>query len=182
MRTYRWTRREYERMGEAGVFAPEARVELIEGEIVEMSPLGSRHTGAVRMAEELLRTIFGEGFDIRVQMPIDLGPKNQPEPDVAVVRGHYRDYIEAHPTAAETVLVVEVSDTTLAFDQTTKLAVYAEAGIAEYWIANLPEACVEIYREPKGTTYRAKQTVEAGDEIAPSERPQASAPVAELLP
>ena len=180
VRTYRWTRREYERLGETGVLPPDARVELIDGELIEMSPQGSRHFTAITLTEETLRRIFERGYIVRVQGPLDLGPLNQPEPDVTVVQGAPRDYADAHPT--EAVLVVEVSDTTLAFDQTRKLAVYAGAGIPEYWIINLPEACVEVYREPKGDTYRSKQTFEATDRLVPAACPGEAVAVKDILP
>ena len=180
VRTYRWTRREYERLGETGVLPPDARVELIDGELIEMSPQGSRHFTAITLVEEALRRIFEAGFLVRVQGPLDLGALNQPEPDVAVVEGGARDYAEAHPT--EAVLVVEVSDTTLAFDQTRKLAVYAGAGLPEYWIVNLIENTLEVYRDPVGETYRTKTTYTASDTVAPAAKPEATVAVADLLP
>src|SRR5437867_4329816 len=93
----RWTRQEYDRMVEAGVLAPGERAELIDGEVLAMTPQGSLHATAVRLAEEALRAAFGAGYDIRVQMPLALDPSSEPEPDVAVVRGSPRDYRDAHP-------------------------------------------------------------------------------------
>src|SRR5919198_1146345 len=113
-----WTREEYLKMVEAGVFKPGERVELIEGRNVAMSPQNSPHFTAVSLVEEALRTLFGAGYVVRVQGPLDLSPTSQPEPDIAVVRGTIRDYAGAHPTTA--LLVVEVSDSTLAFDRGEK--------------------------------------------------------------
>lgn len=168
-------------MVEAGAFRPDVRLELIEGEIVErMSPQGSRHATTVQLVAAALRRIFEAGFDVRVQLPIALGERSEPEPDVYVVRGNALDYLDAHPT--EAVLLVEVSDATLALDRTVKLAVYAAAGVPEYWIANVPEACLEVYRDPAGETYRSKTTLRAGVTVAPTARPDHAIPVADLIP
>ena len=111
-----WARQEYESMAAAGIFHPEERLELIGGEILRMTPQGSEHATAIRLAEEQLRTALG--FDVRVQMPLALAPDSAPEPDLAVVVGAPRDYREAHPQSA--VLIVEVSDATLSFDRERK--------------------------------------------------------------
>lgn len=115
VRTHRWTRREYARMGEASIFHPEAKTELIDGEIVENGPLSSYHATAIRKVEEVLRAVFRIGYDVRGQLPLGLSDRDEPEPDVAVVMGHFTDYAKAHPTSA--VLVVEVSNSTLVFDR-----------------------------------------------------------------
>ena len=167
-------------MVEVGAFRPDARLELIEGTIVEMTPQGSRHATTVRRVEEALRAVFGEGFDVRSQLPLALGAVSEPEPDVCVVRGHFNDYLDAHPT--EAVLLVEVSDATLALDRTVKLAVYAAADVPEYWVANLPGACLEVHRDPADDTYRTKTTLRHGDTVAPEAKPDHSIPVADLIP
>ena len=167
-------------MVEVGAFRPSARLELIEGEIIEMSPQGSRHATTVQLLASALRRVFEEGFDVRVQLPIALGKRSEPEPDVYVARGTARDYLDAHPT--EAILLVEVSDSTLALDRTVKLAVYAAAGVPEYWIANLPDACLEVYRDPAGGTYRSKTTLRIGETVAPTARPDQAIPVADLIP
>jgi Uma2 family endonuclease len=142
----RWTRQEYEQLAQIGVFGPDERVELIEGEIVAVPPQQSRHATGVRLAEDGLRAAFGPGVDVRAQLPLALGPRSEPEPDVAVVPGTARDYANAHPTSA--LLIVEVSDTTLSFDRDTKGSLYAAAGVPEYWIVNLVHQQLEIYRDP----------------------------------
>ncbi len=167
-------------MVEVGAFRPDARLELIEGEIIEMSPQGSRHATTVQFVAAALREVFGDGFDVRVQLPISLGAASVPEPDVYVAEGSAHDYLDAHPT--EAVLLVEVSDATLALDRTVKLAVYAAAGVPEYWIANLPDACLEVYRDPAGDTYRTKTTLRHGDTVAPGARPEHAIIVADLIP
>lgn len=142
----RWTREEYLKMADAGVFAPDERVELIEGGIVAMTPQRGPHAASVRLAQETLRGVFGPGYDVRPQLPLSLGSDSEPEPDVAVVRGTPRDYVEGHPTTA--LLVVEVSEATLDFDRGTKAGLYAKAGIPEYWIVNLVDRVLEVHRDP----------------------------------
>lgn len=130
IQSHRWTVREYEDMVAAGVFHPEARLELLDGEIYDMSPQTRRHATAIRLIEDALRAVFHRGFDIRAQLPVAFGPDSEPEPDVAVVEGSPRDYSDRHPTTA--LLVVEVSDSSLAYDRSQKLAIYADCGIPEY--------------------------------------------------
>jgi len=121
----RWSRSDYDKMMEAGIFAPGERVELIDGEIVEMSPQHSAHSTAVSLSAEALCTAFGAGFDVRTRMPLALDLYSEPEPDVAVVPGSPRDYRDAHPTTA--LLVVEVADSTEAYDRDQKGSLYARA-------------------------------------------------------
>jgi Uma2 family endonuclease len=142
-----WSRDEFERAGELGLFGPEERLELIGGEVVrKMTPQKTPHATSIRLAEEVLRRVAGPGFDVRVQLPLALGTHSEPEPDIAVVVGSPRDYEVEHPTTA--ALVVEVSDTTLTFDRTTKASLYASAGVPEYWIVNLRDHALEVLREP----------------------------------
>lgn len=153
-RTYRWTRQEYHRLGEAGVLAGK-RVELLDGEIVEISPIESAHSTAVALAAALLEEAFGVGFYVRVQQPLNLGDDSEPEPDIAVVVGGVRDYEEEHPRTA--VLVVEVASSSLGYDRERKSALYARAGVPEYWIVNLLERQVEVYRKPRSAIRRYAQ-------------------------
>jgi Uma2 family endonuclease len=142
----RWTREEYEHLGELGVLGPEERVELIEGVIVEMPPQLGPHATGVCLANDALRAVLRIGFTIRIQLPLALGQYSEPEPDVAVVAGNPRDYAAAHPTTA--LLVVEVSETTLRYDREAKGSLYAAAGIPEYWILNLVDRQLEMHRDP----------------------------------
>jgi Uma2 family endonuclease len=150
---------EYERMGAAGVFPPGARFELVEGDIYEMSPIGSPHAACVKYLSRLLNEL-GKDFIVSVQDPIRLDDFSEPQPDLALLRWREDFYRGAHPTAAEVLLVVEVADTTVVTDRTIKVPLYARAGIAEVWVVNIPEERVEIYTGPGGEAY---QTVaEAG--------------------
>ena len=183
----RWTRHEYERMVEAGVFPPGDRVELVDGEIVTMPPQSSAHATAIRMIEETLRRAFVAGHDVRTQLPLGLEAASEPEPDICVVPGSFQDYRDMHPTTA--VLVVEVADTSLAFDRDHKARLYGRAGIREYWIANLIDRVVEVHRDPAplpvarlGRGYQSVRSYRPGETIAPTAAPHAQVAVDDLLP
>jgi Uma2 family endonuclease len=176
----RWTRDEYDRLVASGILSPEERVELLEGDIVRMLPQNPAHALAVRDAEEALRNVFRSGFDVRVQMPF-IVDDSEPEPDVAVVRGHRREYIQAHPSSA--ALLVEVSDSTLDYDRRRKGPAYARAGVPDYWIVNLVDRRVEIYRDPMPDGgYQTVTTFGPGQTLVPLGTPSASVAVDDLLP
>src|SRR6266487_355884 len=130
---------EYLRMGDAGVFAPDARLELIEGEIVEMAPIGSRHAGAVKALNRLFSRLVGDQAVVSVQDPVIIGDRSVPQPDLALLKPRADSYSGAHPTAADVLLMVEVADTTLPFDMDTKVPLYARSGIAEVWVVDLQD-------------------------------------------
>lgn len=179
---HRWTREQYENMVLAGIFHPEDRVELINGEILNMAPQSSSHSVAIRLTEDALRLAFGRGHDVRVQMPLALDDNSEPEPDIAVVTGSPRDYLQGHPKTA--VLIVEVADTTLALDRSIKKALYARNGIQDYWIVNLRNACLEVYRLPdrQAESYSSQSVLRRGDVVQPVACPNCSIQVADLLP
>lgn len=179
MEQHRWTRKEYERMAEAGFFHPDARVELIGGIVYDMAPQGSIHTTVVHALLEALRQAF-PGSYIRVQAPLALGEDSAPEPDVAVVPGNLWDYENEHPLTA--LLVAEVSRQSLFHDRKNKLPVYALHGIPECWILNLRNKTLEVSRDPSGERYRTRLILRAGDTISPLARPEAVIAVADLLP
>lgn len=177
----RWTREEYERLGEQGFFRPDERVELLDGVIYEMSPQKSWHASAIQALQENLLAIFGTGYSVRFQLPLALSLTSQPEPDAAVVQGHWRKYVDAHPTTA--ALVVEVADTSLLQQrERLKRALYAQAGIPHYWVLSRGDACLEVYREPRNGAYRSKTVLKAGDFVSPLAAPESSIPIADLLP
>lgn len=178
--TRRWTREEYERRIADGFFQPEERLELIDGLIFEMTPQNSWHAAAIQALQEALPPLFGKGYSLRIQLPLALGFDSEPEPDVAVVAGHWRNYRERHPATA--VLVVEVAETTLLHDRERKASLYARAGIPDYWILNRAGACLEILRDPVDGAYRSKSVLRSGDEVSPLTRPGTSIAVADLLP
>ena len=179
VRAKRWNRQEYENLVAAGVFAPDTHVQLIDGEIVEMTPQSRAHAVATRAVEEGLRFAFPAGYDIQVQMPLALGQAAEPEPDVAVVPGSFRDYQEAHPDHA--VLIVDVADTSLEFDRTRKMELYARSRIPEYWIVNLVDRRLEVFRNPQVSNYDIQLLLNAEDSVSPIMAPQTRLHVASLL-
>jgi Uma2 family endonuclease len=179
VRTKLWTRDQYERLVEIGAFAPEERVQLIEGEIVEMTPQSAAHAAAIELVQHALHKAV-PALSVRVQSPLALGAESEPEPDVAVVPGSPRTRADRHPSSA--VLVVEIADTTLTFDRTRKQAIYAQARIPDYWIVNLVERVLEVYREPEGPAYRTVLRLSVGETIAPIAVPTTRIAVGDLLP
>ena len=182
----RWTRDEYYRMGELGWFVGQ-RTELIDGEVMVMSPQGPVHTTSTERVRMVLENVLGEDVWVRSQMPVVLGPTSEPEPDVSVVSGNLADYTSAHPTTA--LLVVEVSDSTLAYDRHQKSSLYAQAGIADYWIVDLVAGQLEVRRNPAadsskpyGADYADVTVLSGSDTISPLCRPQVQIQVADLLP
>jgi Uma2 family endonuclease len=182
-----WTRDEFERALTSGVFGADERLELIEGEIVGKVTQNSAPARAIRAVEEALRRIFGEGHDVRVQLPLALGTRSRPEPDVAVVSSSFNDFKTQHPTTA--VLLVEVSDTILQMDRRTKTGLYAREGVAEYWIVNLTDRVLEVHREPTpssgqplGHHYRSVRHVGEAETVTPLVGSGEPIRVADLLP
>jgi Uma2 family endonuclease len=181
----RWSRDEYYRMAELGWFDGQ-RVELIDGDVMVQSPQKFGHYAAVDRVAEALRDVFGPGFWVRQQAPMGFGAFSEPEPDVSVVAGRREDYTD-HPTTA--ALVVEVSDTTLPYDRNRKASLYAAAGVADYWIVNLVDLRVEVYRQPGpdgsqpyGAGYADRQVLLPPAAAAPLAVPGGSVAVARLLP
>lgn len=179
----RFTRSEYERMAAQGILRPDERVELLEGAIVVKRPQGARHTNVILLIAEALRGAFGRRRTVRIQMPLAIGDLSDPEPDVAVVEGTPDDYTTDHPTTA--LLVVEVSDSTLALDR-RKAAIYAQSKTPEYWIANLADGVLEVHRDPlesaKGTwSYTNVKRVKPAGTVQPLGAPKAKLKASDLL-
>ena len=187
IRNRRWTRAEYDRLIALGVLHENEPVELIGGQLMVAEPQGTRHFTAIRLAEAALRSAFGQGWDVRTQGPVALDDESEPEPDVAVVPGVPRDYMDAHPSRP--VLVLEVSDSTVGFDRRDKGSLYARAGLGDYWVVNLVDHCLEVCREPApdpaapyGWRYRAIRVLGPEAYLSPLAAPRARIPVADLLP
>ena len=151
---YSFTAEEFQRMGEAGIFRQDARLELIEGEIIEMSPIGSPHAACVKYLSGLLNRLFGGTLIVGVQDPVRLNDFSEPQPDVSLLRWRDDFYRAAHPAPADVLLLIEVADTTVVKDKTLKIPLYARAGIAEAWLVNIPEEKVEIYSDAADGAYR----------------------------
>ncbi len=152
-RLHRLTVADYHRMGEAGLFAPEARTELIEGAIIDMTPIGPNHAGVVTQLNQALALAVGRSLIVAVQNPLHLGNWSEPEPDLVLLRSRDDFYRSRHPRPEDVVLVVEVADTTVAFDRHTKLPLFAHHGIPEAWLVDLPAGVLEIHREPEEGAY-----------------------------
>lgn len=163
--TRRFTVDEYHRMAEAGVFHPFERVELIEGEIVQMAAIRSRHAECVDRLNRLLVRGIGDDATVRVQNPIRLNDRSEPEPDIAVVRRRPEGYADRHPRREEVRLVVEVSDATLALDREVKLPLYAAAGIPECWIVDLVADRIDVHRSPERGAYARTEARRRGEAI-----------------
>jgi Uma2 family endonuclease len=145
---------EYHRMAEVGLLAPDSRVELIDGEIIEMPPIGNRHAAAVDQLYEILARAVGNRAIIRCQGPIQLGDYSEPEPDFALLAPRHDYYRNQRPTSADTLLVIEVSDTTLRYDTRVKAPLYARHAIPEVWIVDVDGMRLRTFRQPVGETYQ----------------------------
>ena len=150
VRTRRWTRAEYDRLIAVGVFSPGDPVELLGGELIVAEPQGEAHYTAICLVAEALRAAFGAGWVVRSQGPVALDDESEPEPDVALVPGRVRDYHREHP--ARPVLVVEVAESSLLLDRRHKGSLYARARLDDYWIVNLVDRVLEVYRQPVADT------------------------------
>jgi Uma2 family endonuclease len=157
---------EYHRMGSAGIFGPDERVELLNGRIVETAPTGTLHAHVVTALADALHNAFRDRAVIRTQQPLTLDTWSEPRPDIVLACGPMDRYHSAHPAAADALLVIEVARATLPFDHGEKCTAYACAGIGEYWIVNLVDQVVERFTEPAGATFRARSTARPGERIA----------------
>lgn len=160
----RFTVHDYHRMGEAGILHEDDRVELIEGEIVEMAAIGTRHFSCVNSLTRLLIRGVGDDAVVSVQNPVRLNEDTEPQPDLAVLRP--RDYLEALPGPEDVLFLIEVSDTTLSYDRNVKLPLYARAGIAEVWIVDLASETVERHAGPSKDGYRRVEKARRAQTLA----------------
>jgi Uma2 family endonuclease len=168
-------------MADAGILGEDDRVELIEGEILEMASIGSQHAACVDRLNRFLQQGAGDRVVVRVQNPVRLSDLTEPQPDLALLRPRDDFYATAHPGPADTLLIVEVSHSTLGYDRGIKLPLYAAARIPEVWIVNGDEGVIEVYRDPSGAAYRNGWRLEAGDQITPLALPSLEIPVARIL-
>jgi Uma2 family endonuclease len=172
---------DYHRMGEAGILSDSDRVELIEGELVAMSPVGSRHAGAINKLNRLLVRAVGDRGLVSVQNSIRLDDRTEPEPDVAVLKPSADDYFEAIPGPSDVLLVIEVADSSLSYDRTVKAPLYAGHSIPEFWIVDLAGRAIEVHRKPEAGHYTEVTRVGAGVTLEPSLLPGVAVPVASVL-
>jgi Uma2 family endonuclease len=182
----RWQRAEYDRLVDLGMFQGEP-IELIGGQLVVAEPQGAYHASAVTAVDYALRAVLPPGWIVRLQAPVSLDDESEPEPDLAVVPGRPGDYQDSHPTRPS--LVIEVAESSVAFDREQKGSLYARAGITDYWLVNLADRVLEVYREPApdasaahGWRYGSVALLRSPAVVAPlafADRPLA---VADLLP
>ena len=159
----RFTVHEYHRMAEAGIFHEDDRIELIDGEIVEMSPIGGRHVSCVGRFTRVLSLFVGERYLVNVQSPVRLDERREPQPDIALVQD--REYGRSLPCPGDVLLLAEVSDTSIAYDRDVKVPLYAGAGIPEVWIVDLSNEVVERCTNPSGADYRRIERARRGETI-----------------
>ena len=181
MKRRRFTVAELMRLAEIGFLGDDERVELIRGEIVEMSPISEGHASSVMRLLALLSRVFGQQAILSVQNPVQLDDVTLPQPDVVLLRPRDDFYNKQHPGPQDILLLIEVSDTTLRYDRRVKTALYGAAGVREYWIINLPERRVEAYREPQADGYRVTVRFGSGEMLSPLAFPDVALNVAEML-
>src|SRR5579859_3884632 len=172
---------EYHRMGEVGILHEDDRVELIEGELVAMTPIGSNHSGTINTLNRALVMAVGSRGVVAVQNPVQLDDLSEPRPDFSILRPRPDDYRRATPRPDEVLLIIEVADSSLAYDRAIKRALYARHGIPEFWMVNLQANSVEVCRKPAGEAYTDISTIERDGTLEPQLLPGAAIPAAVLL-
>lgn len=182
----KWTKDQYHYLAELGFFENK-RTEFLEGEIIEIPTMNSPHATGLTLTDEAIREVFSEGFVVRNQMPLDFGKDFEVVPDIVVIKGKARDFLDSHPKTAD--LVIEISDSTLGYDRNRKASLFAKFGIEDYWIVNVKDKRLEIYRRPieydngyYNFTYAERLIFTEQDNVSPLAFPKAKIKVADLLP
>jgi Uma2 family endonuclease len=170
---------EYYRMMEAGILSESDHVELIDGEVIEVSPIGSRHAACVDRLNRLFNKL--EDVIVRVQSPVRLDEFSEPQPDITLLRPRPDFYAQGHPAPSDVLLVVEVADSSTEFDRVVKLPLYAEALLSEFWLVNLPDEKIEIFSQPANNTYQRSQGLGRGDFVTSQALPGLSLSVDSIL-
>jgi Uma2 family endonuclease len=180
-RRHRYTVNDYYRMGEAGIFNENSRVELIEGEVVDMPPIGSWHAGLTAKVQSLLSRAVGEKAIVWVQNPIRLDDFSEPQPDIALLRPRPDFYTRAHPTPSDVLLIVEVADSSLEYDRRIKLPLYARHGIPEVWLVNAAGRELAVHRQPVEGAYADTRRLSGSEALAPAALPDVLVDLAGLF-
>lgn len=173
--------REWRKMGEAGIFSPDSRLELINGEILEMAPIGSNHAGHVILLMNVFAPLLYGKALFNAQNPLQLGELSEPQPDFMALKPDDGFYCSRHPKADDVYLLIEVADSSLSFDQNQKLRLYALHGIPEYWLLNLNNSTLEVYRGPLDESYTDKTVLQSGDSVALLQLPDIRVNVSDFL-
>ncbi len=177
-----WTVEEYHHMTQAGIFHPEERVELIAGQIIKMSAKGTAHTAAVRRTARILRNRLENQADVYTQDPIKLDNSSEPEPDIAVVKIDPLDYADHHPTPSEVYLIIEVADSSLKYDREIKSKLYAQSGIADYWVLDVIDRKLHMFREPTQEGYQSEVILSQEASVSPLQFPTLVIALQDILP
>ncbi len=164
---------DYYQMASAGILSADDRVELLDGQVVEMSPIGNRHAASVDELTEQFVMLLADRVRVRIQGPVRLSDLSEPEPDVALLVRREDRYAGGHPRAEHVRLLVEVADASIEKDRSVKLPLYAQAGIPEVWIVDLGSKCIEVYRQSAGRSYGHRRTVKPGETLSPEAFPDA---------
>jgi Uma2 family endonuclease len=167
-----FTVEEYHLMGKAGILSEGDRVELIEGELVEMAAIGTRHAGCVNRITRLFCRLPEEMAIVTVQNPIQVSQQTEPQPDLVLLEPRADYYSTAHPLPSEVLLLIEVADSSIDYDKDVKIPIYARSGIQEVWIVNLQENCLEVYRQPTPNGYSLTLRFWLGEEVSPLAFPE----------
>ncbi|HUB15776.1 MAG TPA: Uma2 family endonuclease [Acetobacteraceae bacterium] len=178
---HRLTVDDYHRLGEAGVLGADDRVELLEGQLVDMSPIGPRHAYVVDALSKLLMSAAGDRAWVRVQNPIVLDSGSEPQPDIVLARPPSHKYLLAHPRPDDVVLLIEVADSSFEVDSGAKLELYARAGIREFWIVDLTADCVLVHRNLSGDRYASVSRVETSGTLSVEALPEVAIQAAPLF-
>lgn len=177
----RFSVEEYYLMAKAGILTEDDRVELIEGEIVEMAPIGSHHAGCVIRLIQFLSRQVGSRALVNAQNPVRLGEHSEPQPDIALLRPRADFYASAHPGPSDVLLLIEVADTTVEYDREVKVPLYARAGIGEFWLVDLAGESIEVYQSPAPQGYRQVKVVTQEGDLAPEALPELKLSAREIL-
>jgi Uma2 family endonuclease len=177
----RWTVDEYHRMIAAGILTPRDRVELLDGHIIEMVPQEPPHASTTSSLGNDFVLLFAGKAWVRQQLPITIAPSSEPEPDIAVVKIDPKRYRDRHPVPEEVYLLIEVADSSLTYDRDRKAQVYAKAHIPEYWVIDVNQRQVLVFRKPQGEVYQVKQVLAITDSIAPAAFPEIVIKLSNLL-
>lgn len=177
-----WTREEYHRMLDAGILAEDDAIELLNGQIFAMSPQRPPHTTATKRTYDYLKPLLLGGADVRSQSPIALSPASEPEPDIAVVEIDVLEYSDRHPQPNEIFLLIEVADSTLTRDLGEKAKAYAQANVQDYWVVDVRERVIHVFRQPSGNTYQQKQILSEGDVLSLLAFPDINVAIDQMLP
>jgi Uma2 family endonuclease len=178
---YSFTVAEYQRMGQVGIFSEDDRVELVCGEIIQMSPIGKLHAACVDFLAQFITLRLRHSAIVRVQNPVQLDDYSEPQPDITVLKPREDFYRHAHPRPEDVLIVIEVSDSTLDFDREVKMPLYAAAGIPEAWLVNIPEERIEVYGDPAGGEYQTARSYARGRRLQSHTLASLRLPVSKVL-